>query len=90
MKTVQEWESPKTGNRYPNSVLIEALHPESGTMKSYRLRPFLDRQEFIGNRGDNAYWEGACEVLDENGRRIGRAYLELAGYGGGLGDRLSK
>jgi predicted secreted hydrolase len=49
----------------------------------------LDQQEFTGNRSDNAYWEGACEVLDLNGKRIGNAYLELAGYGGGLGARLN-
>ncbi|MGY8712512.1 MAG: lipocalin family protein, partial [Verrucomicrobiia bacterium] len=40
-------------------------------------------------RSDNAYWEGACEVLDLQDNRIGLAYLELAGYGGGLGARLN-
>jgi len=84
------WTSPETGNRYPNAVTIRARHPETGEMKVYRLKPFFDAQEFVGNRGDNAYWEGACEVLDAEGKRIGRAYLELAGYGGGLGNRLSK
>ena len=49
----------------------------------------LDNQEFYGNRADNAYWEGACEVLDTQGQIIGKAYLELAGYGGGLGARLN-
>ena len=83
------WKSPATGNRYPNAVTIRAQHPGTGEEKVYRLRPFFNEQEFVGNRGDNAYWEGACEVMDASGQSIGRAYLELAGYGGGLGSRLT-
>ena len=48
-----------------------------------------DRMVKFRRKADNAYWEGACEVLDQGGKRIGRAYLELAGYGGGLGARLN-
>jgi predicted secreted hydrolase len=83
-----EWTSPTTGLTYPTDVLIRARHPIEGE-KSYRLRPVLDDQEFYGNRADNAYWEGACDVLNAGGQVIGRAYLELAGYGGGLGARLN-
>ena len=83
-----EWTSPTTGLSYPTTVRIKAQHPNQG-MQTYRLRPLLDNQEFTGNRADNAYWEGACEVLDAEGRVIGKAYLELAGYGGGLGARLN-
>ncbi|MFP4156513.1 MAG: lipocalin-like domain-containing protein [Opitutales bacterium] len=86
----RSWTSSKTGNTYPHTVTIRAVHPESGVAKVYRLRPYFDGQEFVGNRGGNAYWEGACEVLNADGERIGRAYLELAGYGGGLGNRLTK
>ena len=82
------WKSETTGLRYPTSVSIIAEHPQQGKV-IYRLRPLLGNQEFVGNRADNAYWEGACEVLDQAGTRIGRAYLELAGYGGGLGARLN-
>mgnify|MGYP001186558323 CR=1 FL=1 len=53
------------------------------------LKKIIENQEFVGNRGDNPYWEGACSVLNTNGEEIGRAYLELAGYGGGLGARLN-
>ena len=83
-----EWSSPKTGLTYPTRVGITAMHPQKGK-QSYRLRPLIDNQEFTGNRADNAYWEGACEVLDSQNRVIGKAYLELAGYGGGLGARLN-
>ena len=79
---------PATDLSYPTSVKIAAIHPIAGQV-SYYLRPLLANQEFLGNRADNAYWEGACEVLDEDGVVIGRAYLELAGYGGGLGARLN-
>ena len=82
------WISPQTGLRYPTSVSIEATDPRDGQRKVYRLRPLLDAQEFTGNRSGNPYWEGACQVLDGAGRKIGRAYLELAGYGGGLASEL--
>lgn len=89
-ETDAEWQSAKSGNRYPNAVTIRAIHPETGDEAVYQLRPLIDAQEFIGNRGDNAYWEGACQVLDVDGQVIGRAYLELAGYGGGLANQLTK
>ncbi len=82
------WKSPHTGLSYPTTVTISATHPLKGKV-IYRLQPLLQDQEFIGLKGDNAYWEGACKVLDETGKLIGKAYLELAGYGGGLGARLN-
>jgi predicted secreted hydrolase len=87
-ETLDTWTSPKTGLQYPSSVEVSVKHPTNG-QQVYQLRPLLDAQEFTGNRADNAYWEGACEVLNEDGKRIGLAYLELAGYGGGLGARLN-
>ena len=84
------WTSDETGLTYPTSVDIVAQHPDTGVTHTYRLRPLLDEQEFRGNRAENPYWEGACEVLDENGDRIGLAYLELAGYGGGLAAQLGQ
>ena len=87
-ETLDTWTSPKTGLQYPTSVEVSVKHPTNG-QQVYQLRPLLDAQEFTGNRADNAYWEGACEVLNEDGKRIGLAYLELAGYGGGLGARLN-
>ena len=46
-------------------------------------------QEFYGNESSNPYWEGACKVFDQKNKEIGRAYLELAGYGGGLQSMLN-
>jgi predicted secreted hydrolase len=87
-ETLDTWTSPKTGLQYPTSVEVSVKHPTNG-QQVYQLRPLLNAQEFTGNRADNAYWEGACEVLSKDGKRIGLAYLELAGYGGGLGARLN-
>ena len=83
------WESPQTGLRYPTSITVVATDPSDGQSKTYRLRPLLDAQEFVGNNGNNPYWEGACQVFDARGNEIGRAYLELAGYGGGLSGQLN-
>lgn len=84
----KNWTSPKTGLSYPTRVTIEANHPERGKLL-YRIRPLLEEQEFSAKSGGNDYWEGACEALDGQGRRIGRAYLELAGYGESIGARLN-
>ena len=84
----RRWTSPDTGLSYPTSVRIEANHPSRGKLV-YRLRPLIENQEFSGNGKGNDYWEGACEALDGKGKKIGKAYLELAGYGGSLGARLN-
>ena len=84
----KKWTSPKTGLTYPTTVKIEVDHPKKGKL-TYRIEPLINNQEFYGLQEDNAYWEGACRVIDNEGRIIGRAYLELAGYGGGLGARLN-
>ena len=63
-------------------------HPQKGKL-IYLIEPLIENQEFYGLQEDNAYWEGACRVVDNEGKIIGRAYLELAGYGGGLGARLN-
>jgi len=71
------WTSPTTGTRYPIGVRI-VPPPHAGLpFGTLRLVPLLDNQEIDGAVGDTPYWEGACAVEDEAGRRIGAAYLEL-------------
>ena len=48
----------------------------------------MEAQEMTGKIGGVPYWEGACDVLDEKGNKVGVAYLELAGYVEGLAERL--
>lgn len=89
-QTGKVWESDQTGNRYPNEVTIRATHPDTGEEMVYHLKPRLNAQEFIGNQSGNAYWEGACEVFNEDGARIGKAYMELVGYGGSMANQLKR
>jgi predicted secreted hydrolase len=82
---VSFWTSPTTGARYPVSVRITAPDPDRpAATRTFTLRPFVERQELRGAVGGIPYWEGACEILDEQGRVVGSAYLELTGYAGDL------
>lgn len=72
------WKSPHSGAEYPNRVRIES----EGSV--FELRPLAQDQEQGGSITGLPYWEGACEVLNERGEVIGRAFLELAGYAGDL------
>jgi predicted secreted hydrolase len=68
------WTSPRTRATYP---IAQRLHIGS---RVFETRPLFDDQELDGRATTGAvYWEGASELL-ENGRRIGRGYLELTGY----------
>lgn len=72
---LREWRSPRSGVRYP----VEwRLHVGA---RELRLQPLLDDQELDSRRSTGAiYWEGAVRAL-EDGREIGRGYLEMTGYG---------
>jgi predicted secreted hydrolase len=82
------WESPATGAKYPVEVEIRTVDPTTGSPVSYRLAPLLRAQEQTGKLGGTAYWEGACQVLDGDGKEVGSAFLELAGYTGDLAKRF--
>lgn len=71
----REWTSPRTGIKYP----VE-WHVTVGS-REFALQPLLDDQENDTRLSTGAiYWEGAVRVT-ENGRAVGRGYLELTGYG---------
>ncbi len=82
--TSQRWHSRKTGADYPALVTLTALNPVTGKTESFTVQPCVADQELTGKVGGVAYWEGACRVLDEKQREIGRAYMELTGYGDSL------
>ena len=77
-KPLAMWKSPHSGAEYPNRVQIES----DGSV--FELRPMAQDQEQGGSITGLPYWEGACDVLNERGELIGRAFLELAGYAGNL------
>jgi predicted secreted hydrolase len=83
------WTSSATGATYPVSPLLLTKDPESGLESRFRLRPLMEEQEMVGAAGGVSYWEGACDVLDEeSGEKVGRAYLEMTGYADDIGEKL--
>jgi putative ABC transport system permease protein len=81
-QTIRRWRSPNSGIEYPTALQIKTTDPQSGQQIQLNLEPIFDHQELILKSGVSNYWEGACKVKDANGNTIGRAYLELVGYGG--------
>ncbi len=71
---LRHWSSPRTGTRYPVAMAID-VGP-----RRLMVQPLFDDQE-LDARGSTGtlYWEGAVSVF-EDGRRVGRGYLELTGY----------
>jgi predicted secreted hydrolase len=78
IKAMGTWESPETGAVYPSRWVLEM--PEEKIRLD--IVPLLANQE---NRsrlpGGVYYWEGAVVAKDEEGKVIGRGYVELTGYG---------
>jgi predicted secreted hydrolase len=71
----RRWTSPLTRADYP---LEWTVRTPSGT---YIVRALLNNQELDSRASTGAvYWEGLSDLLDGNGRRIGRGYLEMTGY----------
>ncbi len=77
---LDRWTSPATGAEYPISVRLTTTDPATGKAVALTLVPLAKDQELTGNLGGIPYWEGACRVLDADGREIGDAYMELTGY----------
>lgn len=73
---LRHWTSPLTRNTYPVECTVRT------PTALYTVRPLLDGQE-LDSRGSTGaiYWEGLCDLLNSNGQRVGRGYLELTGYG---------
>jgi predicted secreted hydrolase len=72
------WRSPRTGGAYPVAMRIAV------GARRFTLTPLMDDQELDGRGSSGAiYWEGAVSA-SEQGRELGRGYLELTGYAGAL------
>lgn len=79
---VEKWRSPHTQAEYPNRVRFGFDN------ETFELKPLTADQEQGGKLSGVPYWEGACDVLDKQGKVVGRAFLELAGYAGDLRKHL--
>lgn len=88
LKGSRIWTSPRTGARYPLDLELRCRDPETGQDRLLRLLPLADAQEMHGVLGNVSYWEGACRVLDAEGREIGSAYVELTGYAASMQGRF--
>lgn len=73
-QTLREWRSERSGVLWP----VEQSVAFAG--RRLRLQPLMDDQELDSRSSTGAiYWEGAVRAI-EQGREMGRGYLELTGY----------
>ena len=71
------------------SALSGASYPVEWTVRTpadiYTVRAVIDNQELDSRNSTGAiYWEGLADLIDSQGRRVGRGYLEMTGYAGRL------
>lgn len=73
---LRHWRSARTGIVYPVEWRVRLGR------RLLQLLPLIDDQELDARASTGAvYWEGAVRVT-EDGRNVGRGYLEMTGYGG--------
>ena len=74
-KPVRQWKSPLSQASYPVEWLMRT------PAGSYTVRAVIDNQELDSRQSTGAiYWEGLSELINSNGQRVGRGYLEMTGY----------
>ncbi|MBK0392884.1 lipocalin-like domain-containing protein [Ramlibacter algicola] len=74
-RALRRWTSPRSGASYPVEWMVRT------PADFYTVRALLDDQELDSRASTGAiYWEGLSELVDSNGRRVGRGYLEMTGY----------
>jgi predicted secreted hydrolase len=75
----RRWTSPLSNASYPVEWMLRT------PADIYTVRAVLDNQELDSRASTGAiYWEGLSDLLDSQGRRVGRGYLEMTGYAGRL------
>jgi predicted secreted hydrolase len=67
------------------SALTQAVYPVEWVVQTpadfYTVKAVIDNQELDSRQSTGSiYWEGLSDLLDSNGRRVGRGYLEMTGY----------
>ena len=72
--TITEWTSPRTRATWPVSQQLRIGN------RTFTTQPLMADQELDSRPSTGAvYWEGASRLL-ENGKQVGRGYLEMTGY----------
>ncbi len=78
-KAGEIWVSPSSAGRYPIQWQVATIR---GT---FTVRTLMNAQELDSRSSTGAvYWEGLADLLDTQGRLVGRGYLEMTGYAGRL------
>ena len=71
----RRWTSPLSQASYPVEWIVRT------PADFYTVRALVDDQELDSRASTGAiYWEGLADLLDSNGRKVGRGYLEMTGY----------
>lgn len=69
------WTSAVSGARYPVEWIVRT------PADFYTVRAVIDNQELDSRASTGAiYWEGLSQLIDSNGKDVGRGYLEMTGY----------
>jgi len=69
------WTSPRTRARYPVEWVVRT------PADFYTIKAVIDPQELDSRASTGTvYWEGLSDLIDSNGRTVGRGYLEMTGY----------
>ncbi len=72
--TITEWTSPRTRATWPIAQQVRIGD------RTFTTQPLMADQELDSRQSAGAvYWEGASRLL-EDGKQIGRGYLEMTGY----------
>ena len=75
-KPTRLWKSPVTQTTYPVIWIVRT------PADFYTVKAVIDNQELDSRQSTGAiYWEGLSELIDSNGKLVGRGYLEMTGYG---------
>jgi predicted secreted hydrolase len=71
----RRWTSPLSGATYPVEWMVRTA------ADIYTVRAVIDNQELDSRASTGSiYWEGLSDLIDSQGRRVGRGYLEMTGY----------
>jgi predicted secreted hydrolase len=71
----RRWTSPVSQASYPVEWIVKT------PADFYTVRAVIDDQELDSRASTGAiYWEGLSDLIDSNGKQVGRGYLEMTGY----------
>ena len=75
-KPTRVWKSTLTQISYPVEWIVRT------PADFYTVKAVLDNQELDSRQSTGAiYWEGLSELIGSNGKKVGKGYLEMTGYG---------